>query len=609
MASSPAEARAALKAHLAEASQGDLNRAFAAWLLREPEQAADFASIADRAAKKEGADQDFQTAALLGFAAEAGVLSTPQLGTLRKSLLRLAGRNPVVGGVPMAFCGDAVGVLGVVVGTKVLSDADVTSQIARWAAKFLKASYEREGGEEWQRCLFAVAGRYLDEPLDLAIPESAATADVRSALRARGLIDAGDGAQAREDAEQTLRLAVQEPPRDFAYDRTALRLAAVEWVMRTGRPPADQSVPVTRMDGSVEWINPEKYDGTDPTVGPLKPVAAQDQTGAARDQPSVVLGTAGQPMSRPTGGAFAADPKIRNLVEKDPNLLPHVNLVAHIQQAQAEGEVAFRQRELKGRWKEWCGVYPWDVERDPDTTDCPWWLAGAEYVFHLAAAWRNHSPGAPEKIEALLPKQIELAADWVYWKKVYLHDMVFGKNSTVEHIFGGHAKRFWNVAFLFAMRKFAESDLDEWRGRAIVLAGAITDLESGSSNQSGSQSAPGVSVPPAPAKKDADSAALEAQSPRESPKAKKPVRRNQKYKTIDQALQEIAESRPSTQEGVFQLLDGRHVVIPPAEPFVTARGWIAGFRRDKAAARAWLSKRWAELRLSPLPRGPKNPKK
>ena len=82
-----------------------------------------------------------------------------------------------------------------------------------------------------------------------------------------------------------------------------------------------------------------------------------------------------------------------------------------------------------------------------------------------------------------------------------------------------------------------------------------------------------------------------------------------KYKVIDEALRKIAESLPRTQEEVFQSLEGRHVVIPPAEPFVTARGWIAGFRRDAAAARAWLSKRRAELDLSPLPRGPKNPKK
>ncbi len=102
---------------------------------------------------------------------------------------------------------------------------------------------------------------------------------------------------------------------------------------------------------------------------------------------------------------------------------------------------------------------------------------------------------------------------------------------------------------------------------------------------------------------------LETHKSKESRKTKKPVRRNQKYKVIDEALQEIAESRPSTQEEVFQSLDGRHVVIPPAEPFMAARGWIAGFRRDVAAARAWLSKRWAELNLPPLPRGPKNPRK
>jgi hypothetical protein len=97
--------------------------------------------------------------------------------------------------------------------------------------------------------------------------------------------------------------------------------------------------------------------------------------------------------------------------------------------------------------------------------------------------------------------------------------------------------------------------------------------------------------------------------PEEARRGKKPVRRNQKYKVIDEALQAIAESRPHTQEEVFQSLDRRNVVIPPAEPFVTARGSMAGFRRDAAGARAWLSKRWAELNLPSLPRGPKNSRK
>lgn len=86
---------------------------------------------------------------------------------------------------------------------------------------------------------------------------------------------------------------------------------------------------------------------------------------------------------------------------------------------------------------------------------------------------------------------------------------------------------------------------------------------------------------------------------------KKVSRRNQKYEVIDKALQEIAESWPRTQEEILKSLDGRRVVTPPAEPFVTARGWMLGFKRDASAARAWLSKRWAELNLPSLPRGPK----
>jgi hypothetical protein len=153
------------------------------------------------------------------------------------------------------------------------------------------------------------------------------------------------------------------------------------------------------------------------------------------------------------------------------------------------------------------------------------------------------------------------------------------------------------------------SDLNEWRDRAAVLAKAITDLKALESEQSAVHSAPIVSAPSTLAGKTAGASAPEAPAVRDDPKVKKPIRRNQRYKTIDKALQEIAESRPRTQDEVFRSLDGRSVVIPPAEPFATARGWMAGFRLDSAAARAWLSKRWAELNLPPLPRGPKSAKK
>jgi len=86
-------------------------------------------------------------------------------------------------------------------------------------------------------------------------------------------------------------------------------------------------------------------------------------------------------------------------------------------------------------------------------------------------------------------------------------------------------------------------------------------------------------------------------------------RRSAKYAFIDNALEAIAESRPITQEEVFQALQSRTKTIPWAEPFISAGGWLPGFQKDPASARSWLSKRWKALELPRFPRGPKRPKK
>jgi hypothetical protein len=77
------------------------------------------------------------------------------------------------------------------------------------------------------------------------------------------------------------------------------------------------------------------------------------------------------------------------------------------------------------------------------------------------------------------------------------------------------------------------------------------------------------------------------------------------YTEIDKALRQIALAVPTSQEEVFKQLDSRKVKVPPAEPFHTAKGWGAGFKRDPSSARSWLSKRWKTLGLATLPRGPK----
>jgi hypothetical protein len=195
------------------------------------------------------------------------------------------------------------------------------------------------------------------------------------------------------------------------------------------------------------------------------------------DRPSVVLGTAGLPSGRPPAVPFASNPEIRKLVEEHPEFSPVANQLVQVDRARAQAEVAFRERELAERWGTWSGVHPWVDKPDLETTDCPWWIAGAEYVFRVAFAWRTYSYSKPEHTEAILPKQVELTATWVYWNRVFVHDCVHAPNSKVENFFSGrNVKRFANFAFLFCLRKFAAADLDEWRRRATELTEGDSDL-------------------------------------------------------------------------------------------------------------------------------------
>src|ERR1035438_1478678 len=116
--------RVALRTRVTGACHRDLSKAFVWWLLREPERRPEFASIAMMAARREGADQDFKTISILGYAADAGLLSESELGVLKQGLGRLAGRAPAVNGVQMGFPSDPIGVLGVALATAVIADPD-----------------------------------------------------------------------------------------------------------------------------------------------------------------------------------------------------------------------------------------------------------------------------------------------------------------------------------------------------------------------------------------------------------------------------------------------------------------------------------------------------
>ena len=130
----------------------------------------------------------------------------------------------------MTFCCDPVGMLGVSLGTRVVADSGLLDRIVRWSTSFVGTSYAGDFVQDWQRCIFAVADRVLGSPLGLSIPNSTECADVRTALRLRGLIEADDSSRIMEDATQTLAVAVQQPPEEFTFERAALRLAAFQYV-------------------------------------------------------------------------------------------------------------------------------------------------------------------------------------------------------------------------------------------------------------------------------------------------------------------------------------------------------------------------------------------
>jgi hypothetical protein len=233
------DARDALRRRVAESCGTGLAKTFASWFLQDPSSDSEFASIVAEAATKKGAQQDFQTVAILGFAADCGVLGEGRLDTLKEGIHRQAGRAPMIDGVPMPFCTDAVGILGVILGTKALADVDVKGEVVRWISGFLRDSYEMERSEEWQRCLFAVSDRQLGSVLNLSVPMSSAAADVRVALVAKGLTEAGGPNQLREDRASTLTLANRGSPDDLMSDRAVLRLAAINSIIETVAPVLD----------------------------------------------------------------------------------------------------------------------------------------------------------------------------------------------------------------------------------------------------------------------------------------------------------------------------------------------------------------------------------
>ncbi len=184
------------------------------------------------ATQRSGAQQDFQTVSTLGFANEAGLLGPEAALTLKQGLERLAGRNPVVDEILMPFCSDAVGILGVALGTRSLADNAVSSQIVSWLSRFLINIYNLDGTENWQRCMFLAADYVLDGGIRIPASALSQADDVRIALAAKNALPRSSGGQAEQEEESALKLILAQGTTEIPYERAAIRLAALEYIVR-----------------------------------------------------------------------------------------------------------------------------------------------------------------------------------------------------------------------------------------------------------------------------------------------------------------------------------------------------------------------------------------
>lgn len=261
-----ADARTALQCELSQsAGQNSSDDAFAAWYLSNCFPFKSLTTLAAEATSLMKVERLYRHVAVIGYAADVTGLSQEERDALNWGLHWLAGREPFPEGNPMGFCTDAVALLGIALGVRVLKDDAVKAAVSSWTARFLPRSYAMSGVHDWQRCLFSAVSCLLGCPT-LQMPDGSAVADVRVALRSKGLVADSDRALLEEDEVHSLTLIKDKAGEHIGLVRAAMRIAAFDWIQRSvptavpGRATVEDVCKVLRRvpDGLRRWTWEDK---------------------------------------------------------------------------------------------------------------------------------------------------------------------------------------------------------------------------------------------------------------------------------------------------------------------------------------------------------------
>ena len=212
------------------AGKHDLLEAFSAWLLRDNTCGVGMEEAVRIALAASGAGRTYREVAILGYAAAATRLDADGMSKLMAGLRWLTAREPIVSNVPMPFCTDSVGLLGVALGGGVGGDEGIRHTVSSWLARCNAARAVSADGDGWEDLLLLAVEWLAGRSNYKHLRADPALADVRVALRSRGLL-ADLKERSDEDEEyDTIVLIQGEEATNLGIPRAVLRLAALQWI-------------------------------------------------------------------------------------------------------------------------------------------------------------------------------------------------------------------------------------------------------------------------------------------------------------------------------------------------------------------------------------------
>lgn len=212
------------------ARSGSVEEAFAAWLLPNvADTQFDVPAAVTRALGQIGALRQYRDVAVFGFAAELDI----QVGEIRPALATglewLVGRTPFAPDSVPSFEIDAIALLGIALGVNRV-EATLQEPSRRWLENVLSRSAALPRIDAFDKVILGASQLLLSGASRPAADVTSGTADIRTALRARGITFTAPPES--DDEVLVLRRICEPQPVPPLPLRACVQLAAVTWIRR-----------------------------------------------------------------------------------------------------------------------------------------------------------------------------------------------------------------------------------------------------------------------------------------------------------------------------------------------------------------------------------------